>query len=152
MAKGKYQRWLKKEGLVLLEGWARDGLTDEQIAKNIGINVGTLYEWKNKYPKISEALRKGKEVVDREVENALLKRAKGYEYKEIVTEVDNDGNVIATKVTTKHERPDTRAQEYWLRNRKPKEWRKPSPLEEEKLELDKRIVKIREEEQKTKGW
>ena len=59
MAKGKYQRWLEPDGLLLLEGWARDGLTDEQLAGKMGINPATLYDWKNKYPKISEALKKG---------------------------------------------------------------------------------------------
>ena len=82
MAKGKYQRWLEPDGLTLLEGWARDGLTDEQIAKNCGCNAATLYDWKKRYPEISKALKKGKEVVDIQVENALLKRALGYEYVE----------------------------------------------------------------------
>ena len=77
MAKGKYEYWLSSEGLLKLESWARDGLIDEQIAENIGINPATLYDWKKKYPEISEALKKGKEVVDIEVENALLKRALG---------------------------------------------------------------------------
>lgn len=49
MAKGKYQRWLEPDGLLLLEGWARDGLTDEQIAGNIGITATTLYEWKTDF-------------------------------------------------------------------------------------------------------
>ena len=74
MAKGKYEEWRKKEKLILLEGWARDGLTDEQIAKNMGISRSTLSDWKKKYSDISDILKKGKEVVDREVENALLKR------------------------------------------------------------------------------
>lgn len=78
MAKGKYLEWLSLEGLIKLEGWARDGLTDEQIADNIGISRPTLYEWKKRYPDISDALKKGKEVVDRQVENALLKKALGY--------------------------------------------------------------------------
>lgn len=82
MAKGKYEYWLTPEGLLKLEGWARDGLTDEQIAKNIGINPATLYDWKKKYDEISETLKRGKEVVDRQVENALLKRALGYSYNE----------------------------------------------------------------------
>lgn len=77
MAKGKYEKWLKEENLLLLEGWARDGLNDEQIAKNIGITVSTFYEWKKKYSEISESLKKGKEVVDYEVENALLSSALG---------------------------------------------------------------------------
>lgn len=76
MGKGKYQDWLTHEGLTKLEGWARDGLTDEQIANNIGIRRPTLYDWKKSHPDISDALKKGKEVVDREVESALLKRAK----------------------------------------------------------------------------
>ena len=94
MAKGKYKEWLEPDKLLLLEGWARDGLTDEQIAKNIGINVATLYGWKNKYDNINNALKKGKEVVDIEVENALLKRAFGYEYEyeETTTEVKSDEN------------------------------------------------------------
>ena len=49
MAKGKYEYWLTPEGLLKLEGWARDGLTDEQIAHNMGINIATLYRWKEKY-------------------------------------------------------------------------------------------------------
>ena len=61
---GKYEYWITKDGLTLLEGWARDGLTDEQIAKNIGINPATLYDWKKKYSDISKSLKKGKEVVD----------------------------------------------------------------------------------------
>ena len=75
MALGKINEWLEKDKLILLEGWARDGLTDEQIAKNIGINRTTLYDWKKKEVNIADALKKGKEVIDFEVENALLKRA-----------------------------------------------------------------------------
>ena len=63
------------EGLLKLEGWARDGLTDEQIAQKIGIHRDTLNEWKKKYSDISDTLKRGKEVVDLLVENALLKRA-----------------------------------------------------------------------------
>ena len=60
MAKGKYEYWLTPEGLLKLEGWARDGLTDEQIAQNIRISRETLYAWKKKYPDISDALKRGK--------------------------------------------------------------------------------------------
>nr|DAO25669.1 MAG TPA: terminase small subunit [Caudoviricetes sp.] len=118
MAKGKYQEWLEPEGLLKLEGWARDGLTDEQISSNMGITTSTLYVWKNKYSEISEALKKGKEVVDRQVENALLKRALGYRYDEITTE-----GGVETKRVTKEVVPDTTAQIFWLKNRKPDVWR-----------------------------
>lgn len=96
MAKGKYQRWLEPEGLTLLADWARNGLTDEQIAGEMGCSCSTLYEWKNKYPEISEALKRGKQVVDAQVENALLSSA------------------LAGNVT---------AQIYWLKNRRPDQWR-----------------------------
>ena len=70
----KYEKWLEQEGLLLIEGWARDGLTDEQIAGNMGVSRSTLNSWKDRYPDILDALKKGKEIVDRQVENALLKR------------------------------------------------------------------------------
>lgn len=106
----------------MLESWARNGLTDEQIAHNIGITAKTLYEWKNKYSEICEALKKGKEVVDILVENALLKRALGYEYEE-VSEKYEMGILVERKVTKKEVAPDTTAQIYWLKNRKPEDWR-----------------------------
>lgn len=76
MAKGKYKKWLEPDNLTKLEGWARDGLKDTQIADNMGINVSTLYTWKNRYSEINEALKKGKEVVDYEIENSLISTMK----------------------------------------------------------------------------
>lgn len=124
MAKGKYQEWLEPEGLLKIEGWARDGLTDEQIADNIGISRSTLNSWKDKYSDISDTLKRGKEVVDRQVENALLKRALGYEYtettREYISELDE---MKTTKKVTKRVAPDITAQIFWLKNRKPDKWR-----------------------------
>lgn len=121
MAKGKYQRWLDPDGLILLEGWARWGLTDEQIAKNCGCSVSTLYQWKKDFPQISEALKKGKEIVDLEVENALLKRATGYEVEETVTK--KVGGKVETTTYKKKIPPDVTAQIFWLKNRRPDRWR-----------------------------
>ena len=122
MAKGKYEYWLTPEGLLKLEGWARDGLTDEQIAQNIRISRETLYAWKKKYPDISDALKRGKEIVDRQVENALLKRALGYEYEEVKKKFEC-GVMTERTVTKKEVVPDTTAQIFWLKNRKPDKWR-----------------------------
>jgi transposase-like protein len=126
MAKGKYHDWITEEGLLRVEGWARDGLTDEQIAHNIGIAPRTLYRWKDKYEQISQALKKGKEVVDREVENALFKSAIGFEYEEtkIIKEKDDMGrDRTRVEKTKKRVPPNVTAQIFWLKNRKPKEWR-----------------------------
>ena len=122
MAKGKYQEWLTNEGLLRLQGWARDGLTDEQIAENIGINVCTLYDWKNKYPNIADALKDGKDVADRQVENALFKSALGYTFDEVTKELKDD-ELVVTKVVHKEVQPNTTAQIFWLKNRKRAEWR-----------------------------
>ena len=123
MAKSKWNDI--KEKLTLIEGWAREGLTDEQIANNLDISTSTFYEYKNKYSEFSESLKKGKEIIDFEVENALLKNAL-------------DGNVTA--------------QIYWLNNRKPKQWKsKRENTENNKEEISKVeqiLVKIREEAEK----
>lgn len=75
MAKGQYKKWLEPENLVLLEGWKRNGLTDQQIADNIGINRRTLDKWKSKYGHIGRALKVGHEQANYAVEGKLLKKA-----------------------------------------------------------------------------
>ena len=128
MAKAKYEEWLTPEGLLKIEGWARDGLTDEQIAEKMGISVASLYNYKKDHLEILEALKSGKEVVDRQVENALLKRALGYEYEEVKEKYEN-GFCVERTITKKEVVPDTTAQIFWLKNRKPDEWRDKQTVE-----------------------
>lgn len=146
--------------LFEIECWARDGLIDEQIAKNLGVAYSTFRTYINKFPALSAALKKGKEIIDYEVENALLKRALGYEFEEqtyIAIEMNQDeydlrvdielaiwnrNNPNATqderdrfimsiprtkeileKKVVKQVAPDTTAQIFWLKNRKPDKWR-----------------------------
>lgn len=92
MAKGKYEYWLTDDGLLLLAAWARDGLTDEQIAHNMGIAYSTLRVWKEKYSALSAALKKNKEIADAQVENALFKRAIGCKVTEVIEQrLDDKG-------------------------------------------------------------
>lgn len=129
MAKSKYESNVKDK-LILVEAWARNGLTDEQISKNLGISIQSFYTYKSKYIEFFESLKRGKEVIDIEVENALLKRALGYKYDEVIKEINNDtGELETTKVVTKEVQPDTTAQIFWLKNRKPKEWRDKQEIE-----------------------
>lgn len=125
MAKGKYNEWITESGLQIIEQWARDGLTEDQIAHNIGICRDTLNEWKNRFPAISDAIKKGKAPVDFQVENALLKRARGYEYNE--TRTDATGKAITI---TRHVPPDVAACIFWLKNRRPEKWREKPPQPE----------------------
>lgn len=116
MVRVSYKDWITKEGLAKIEGWARDGLIDEQIAHNIGCSVKTLYNWKKAHLPILQALKRGKEVVDREVESSLHKRALGYYVEEVTYEQG-----IEVKRVRKHIAPDTTAIIFWLKNRKT-EW------------------------------
>lgn len=119
MSKGKYHDWITPEGLIKIEGWAKDGLTDKQIAEEkIGITERAFTDWKSRFPELVGALKQGKEVADRLVENALYKRAVGYRYEEVTYE---NGKEI--KRVVKEALPDVTAQIFWLKNRKPKEWR-----------------------------
>lgn len=137
----KYDQWLTEEGLLKITGWARDGLIDKQIAHNMGIGASTLREWKGTFPEVAEALRKGKEVVDREVENALFKSAIGYTQtirkpvKVKVIDYDPEtGRKIREVEHWKaveeeiHVPPQVTAQIFWLKNRKPDQWREKNDL------------------------
>ncbi|MFY4495476.1 small terminase subunit [Limosilactobacillus mucosae] len=75
MAKGRYQKWLENENLVLLEGWKRNGLTDEQIAGNMGISINTLNKWKQRFVQIRNALKIGHESANYAVERKLFQKA-----------------------------------------------------------------------------
>ena len=86
----KYEYWITPDGLTRIEAYARDGLTDDLISEKMGINRTTLYEWVKKFPDISNALKRGKEVIDVEVENKLYQRAIGYTYEEITKEPIKD--------------------------------------------------------------
>jgi len=95
--------WNVDENLILLRGWAKDGLTIVQIAKKVGIDRSTLYDWMTKDPNITDALKIGREHADFQVENALYKKALS---------------------------GDTTAQIFWLKNRKPEQWREKKESEE----------------------
>ena len=117
------EEWLEPDNLILLEGWARSGLTEEQIAHNMGIDRTTLYRWKKKECNIYNALKRNKDIVDFEVENALLKNAM-------------EGNVTA--------------QIFWLKNRKKEQWREKVELPTNPEQLNKvqqLLDKLKEEAQ-----
>ncbi|WP_213679973.1 helix-turn-helix domain-containing protein [Staphylococcus aureus] len=98
--------------LGLVEGWKRDGLTDEQIARNLGVSKHTLIKWKKNIPDFLDAIKKGKEVSDYELENALHKRAVGYYYEEET--VTNKGEVVKIK---KYEHANPTSLIFALKNR-----------------------------------
>ena len=137
-AKGKYEDWLTPDGLRRVEGWARDGLTDAQIWANMGVGKNLFYRMKREHGEFRNAIKRGKAPVDFEVENALLKRAKGYEvtedetvFKVAGTKTDENGKIVpildynGAKVIRRkrHIPPDPASMFFWLKNRKPDIWR-----------------------------
>ncbi|MFJ8064891.1 transposase [Psychrobacillus sp. NPDC096426] len=163
--KSKYETHVEQR-LFEVECWARDGLIDEQIANNLGVAYSTFREYVKKYSALSAALKKGKEIIDFQVENALLKRALGYEYiekKYAQVEMSEDEHYALQTVAvnrfkmenpeatleeirlvemqvskyksvlveekTKDVVPDTTAQIFWLKNRRPDKWRDKQDVE-----------------------
>ena len=119
----KMEEWETPEALIRIGGWAKDGLTNDQIAENMGINRSTLYKWAKTSSDINNALKVNKEIADRNVENALYKSARGYQYTEVTRERDETGAMVVTKEVVKEVKPNTTAQIYWLKNRLPQLWR-----------------------------
>lgn len=153
VAKGKFEYWLTPDGLMLLEAWARNGLSQEQIAKNMGISRSTLIEWIKRFPVISDTLRaRAKDLADIEVENAMRKKAMGYTatVKKAIkvkhVDYDEKGHRIREYETVQlvdeevYIPADTQAGVFWLKNRRPDEWR------------DKREVPITVEETPDDGF
>lgn len=121
--------WLDDDNLMLIEAWARDGYTKQDIADRIGVHISTLQAWEKQYPEIKEALRKGREIIDYKVENALLRRALGYTTKEIKVVLGRQvkgGQTfqITKEVVEKEIAPDVTACAIWLNNRRPDKWKR----------------------------
>lgn len=118
--------WLETDNLILLEGWARDGWTVEDIAFKIGVDKSTLRKWMRDNDEIRKAINDGRELVDYKVENALLKAALGYKTKEVkvITTIRN-GKLLETikETTTTEAAPNVQACKVWLYNRQPKKWK-----------------------------
>lgn len=118
---------------ALLTAWARRGLTQEEIARRMGVSRKTLQRWIREYAWIREPLQRGREIVDAEVENALLKRALGcvviekkYGMPSIRPEDLEEGETpapILLGVTEKEIPPDPRSAMFWLTNRMPEAWK-----------------------------
>ena len=125
--KSEVDRWLTDDGLLLLKSWARD-FSMGDVLRKVGVSAPTMKRWREKYPQIDEAIQKGREVVDYEVENALLKSALGYtttETKTIISPPDRDGNrKIRVEKTEKEVGPNTTSIMCWLNNRKPDQWKR----------------------------
>lgn len=122
--KNKYNTRVEPR-LLEIAAWCRNGVIEADIAKNLGIAYSTFNEYKKRYSELSEVLKENKEVIDIQVENALLKTALGFEYTEET--VTNAGEVVEVK---KYSKPNTTSLIFWLKNRKPQSWRDRQEIEQ----------------------
>lgn len=132
--KSKYHTVIKPN-LELIEGWLREGISERDIARKLHVAHSTFQEYKRVHPDFSDRLKKGRELADIQVENALFRSAVGYEYEEVKTEYyengkkalqNNDPDAKQSKKITKTTRRvlgDVTAQIFWLKNRRPDKWR-----------------------------
>lgn len=135
----KYKEWLTEDGLLRIESWASDGLTNEDIAHNMGITRQTLNNWCKKYTSIFDALKKGREPVVRKLENSLIKKAQGFEYEETTTEMWVDDKGEKRQKVSKHKKysaPDTSAAIFLLKNYKPNKYRNYNDLTKKQIDAE----------------
>jgi hypothetical protein len=123
--KSKWELLEMDDKIILVEGWIRDGHTEKSICETLGVSHNTWNEWKNNPTKkeFREAIKKGREMVLRLTENALYKKAWGYEVEEVEVFKDADGNIINEKTKTKHIAPDTTSIIFALKNLEPDKWK-----------------------------
>lgn len=138
--KSKYETNVKPR-LLEIAAWCRDGLTDKEIAEKLNIGLDSFYRYKKDFSEFSDTLKETKEIADIKVENSLNKNANGYDYEEevvvmkkevIYNEEGKKQKEITYPVTvtiTKHKEAETKAQQFWLQNRKPDKWRNQSQVE-----------------------
>src|SRR5574344_450921 len=118
---------------IAVEYMAREGLTDKQMAAKIGVSEASFYVWKNEHKEFLEAQKRGKDKADDRVEKSLYKNAVGYNYKAHKPMSVSDGNGAGSHVEivdyTEHVPAQTVAQIFWLKNRRPAQWRDKQEIE-----------------------
>lgn len=135
MAEALYKKWIAPDGLWKIQEWAKSGLTDTEIAAQIGVTRKTLYEWEKKYPEFKEALQRAKRQADDKVVGALYSRATGYtatvkkmqkirtvKYDKLGKKVSETEELVPYEEEV-HVPGDVNAQKFWLTNRDPENWK-----------------------------
>lgn len=137
-----------KDKLGLIEKWARDGLTERQIAKNLGVAMSTLSEYKHQHPELVESLKRGKEPFIAELENALAKRALGFEHIEEKTyiKIENGKEIKYKEEIKRYYPPDVAACSILLKNKDRGNWAD-NPM---KIDLEREFLAFRKEMEEKK--
>lgn len=139
----------------LASSLSRLGATMPEVAEALGVAVSTVYLWRSTHPEFSEALQIAKDVADNRVERSLYEKAHGYAYSRVLRDSrtglplthPDTGEVLTETV---HVPPDTTAMIFWLKNRRPEDWRDKREVHHEHREVsdlrDEDLMKIIEGE------
>lgn len=154
---GKKTRISKYETHVVpkmeqIKHWCREGLTDEEISQRLGISSRSLINYKSSYPELTQAMIEGKAVADYRVEDALYKRALGYQIDETTRERKfnkdtGQHETVITKIITKEVAADPTSMIWWLKNRRPDKWKDKQEISiDGKLDVETKYAHLSDEE------
>lgn len=119
--------------VIAVKYMAYSGLTDVQMAEELGINIDTFYDWQNKFPAFSEAIKEGKSLPDEAVQSALFRRATGYTHKVqkalVVSQGRGEPSEVEIVEVNESLAPDPTSMIFWLKNRRPDRWREKQDVE-----------------------
>ena len=134
--KNLYKNWIEGAGLEKICEWSRLGITDKQIAKNIGITTVTLYEWKKRFPEFAEAVSQAKQELKLELEKSMLDLAMGKAYVEDVKTVVDPvtGDILRVERTRRQLPPNANLQTFLAKNLMPDKYHPPCWDDEDIIE------------------
>ena len=134
--KNLYKNWIEGAGLEKICEWSRLGITDKQIAKNIGITTVTLYEWKKRFPEFAEAVSQAKQELKLELEKSMLDLAMGKAYVEDVKTVVDPvtGDILRVERTRRQLPPNANLQTFLAKNLMPEKYHPPCWDDEDIIE------------------
>lgn len=112
----------KPEYVQMAKRIALLGATDAELGGVFSVSLSTIEDWKRTHVEFRNALKEGKTIADSEVANRLYRRALGYSHKAVKIFCTKEGDIVEAPFT-QHYAPDTTACIFWLKNRRPDQWR-----------------------------
>ena len=122
-------------------------MTDEDIAKELGIGYSTWCRYKKNYEELREVLKGGRRKLVKDLKSTLIKKAQGFDYVEtkVTKELNVEtGELEVTKYeeNTKHALPDVAAINLLLKNYDKDNWANDPQM----IELRKKELELREKQ------
>lgn len=121
-----------------------NGATNRELADFFRVNETTIWQWAHTFPAFSNALKVGKELADERVVQSLYRRAVGYSFDSV--HISNYQGMVSQTPIVEHVPPDVTAGIFWLKNRRPAEWRDVKAVEHSGSITHKHVAELTDEE------